>query len=807
MTNKNIQDVYPLSAAQEGILFHSAYAPGTGVYVTQMSCGFRNLNVAALEQAWQEVTDRHSILRTAFVWENLKRPLQVVGLQVRPQWERGNWRGLSTKEQEERLETYLIEDRRRGFNLSKAPLMRLSLFELDEASFYFVWSHHHLILDGWSIFLIFKEVRTLYETLCRGEKLKLAPARPYRDYIAWLQQQDLSQAKAFWQKMLSGGCAPLNLGKEPAANNLIGEEETHEESWVRLTAAETADLQALARPSQLTLNTLVQGAWALVLSHCSGQKDVSFGVTGSGRPADLEGIESMAGLFINILPTRVRVSPESTLLPWLKNLQEQQAAMRHYDYSPLTEIQRWVEVRPGQPLFESILTWQNYPIDNSLREQSIALEVSNVRHYARNNYPLTLIASPRNQLILQLKHDPRRFEIATINRLRGSLEALLRGLAAQSGATLGELDEYLDRAELNLQISQEKEHEEATFQKFKRARPKKTSFTQGKLFRTEYLSPDQTLPLIILPTVDDVSPVNWAAGNRDLIESEFLKHGAILFRGFPLKSIPEFEQFASALCLELYGEYGDLPRAEVGGRVYGSTPYPHDQPILFHNESSHLHRWPAKICFFCVTAASAGGETPIVDCRKVFQSLDPEISERFRQKGIMYVRNFVDGLDVNWQSFFRTNDKSAVEQRCREMSISYEWTDSNGLRICRVSPAVIEHPRTRETVFFNQLQLHHPGCLDPAVRESLLSVFREEELPRNAFYGDGSRIEDRVMEEIGRLYHELSVSFPWRAGDVLLLDNMLTAHGRNPFAGEREIVVTMGEMVTADEFETNPVLQ
>ena len=803
MTRKNIEDVYPLSAAQEGILFHSLYAPGTGVYVTQMSCRFRRLNVAALEQAWQEVTERHSILRTAFVWENLKRPLQVVGRQVRPQWERRDWRGLSTQEQEARLEAYLLEDRRRGFQLSRAPLMRLSLFELDEASVYFVWSHHHLILDGWSIFLIFKEVRALYEALCRGEQLELEPARPYKDYIAWLQRQDLSEAKAFWQKMLAGAPPPAGLAREQTADSPAGDEESHEESWVRLSAAETAALQALARPSQLTLNTLVQGAWALALSHCSGREEVGFGVTVSGRPADLEGVESMAGLFINVLPMRARVSPESPLLPWLKELQERQAEMRQYDYSPLAEIQRWVDARPGVPLFESILTWQNYPIDDSLREQSVGLEVSNVRHHARNNYPLTLIASPRAQLVLQLKHDRRRFEPAAIGRLRESLEALLRGPVAQPGATLGGLKEYLGRAERSRQASQQREHEEATFQKFKKARPKKIPLTEGKLFKTEYLRPGQALPLVLLPAVEDVNPAHWAEGNREFIESELLKHGAILFRGFPLKSIPEFERFASALCPNLFGEYGDLPRAEVGGKVYGSTPYPPDQAILFHNESSHLHRWPTKICFFCVTAAAEGGETPIVDCRKIFRSLDPEIGERFRRKGIMYVRNFVDGLDVSWQTFFRTADKAAVEQQCRQMAIACEWTEGDGLRTRRVSPAVFEHPRTRETVFFNQLQLHHPGCLDPSVRESLLSVFREAELPRNVFYGDGSPIEDHVMEQLGRLYLQTSVSFPWRAGDVLLLDNMLTAHGRNPYVGEREIVVAMGEMITSDELVTH----
>jgi alpha-ketoglutarate-dependent taurine dioxygenase len=233
----------------------------------------------------------------------------------------------------------------------------------------------------------------------------------------------------------------------------------------------------------------------------------------------------------------------------------------------------------------------------------------------------------------------------------------------------------------------------------------------------------------------------------------------------------------------------------MGGKVYGSTPYPADETILFHNESSHMHRWPMLIWFYCVKAATAGGESPIIDCRRIYRSLDPRVRERFEQKGLMYVRNFTDGLDVSWQKFFQTADKSAVEDYCRRAGIDFEWKGNNGLRTRQLCPAVVRHPQTGELAFFNQLQLHHVACLTPAVRESLLSMMPEEDLPRNVYYGDGTVIEDSVMAELGELYRRLCVSFPWRERDVLMLNNMLVAHSRNPFVGERKIVVALGNLV------------
>jgi alpha-ketoglutarate-dependent taurine dioxygenase len=293
--------------------------------------------------------------------------------------------------------------------------------------------------------------------------------------------------------------------------------------------------------------------------------------------------------------------------------------------------------------------------------------------------------------------------------------------------------------------------------------------------------------------LEDVDLVSWVESSRPRIEDWRKRHGALLFRGFGLRSVEEFERLAEAICPTLFAEYGDLPKEEDGEKVYHSTPYPEDKTILFHNESSHTHRWPLQQFFFSQIAAQEGGETPIVDCRKIYDRLPPEIRDPFERLGLLYVRNFTEGLDVSWQAFFKTSKREQVERFCAEAGIDYEWTDK-GLRTRQRAPAVTTHPTTGEKLFFNQIQLHHVSCLDPEMRASLESVFGLEDLPRNVYYGDGSVIEDETVQAILDLYWQEAVSFPWQEGDVLMVDNMLTAHARNPFRGPRKIVVAMGDL-------------
>jgi alpha-ketoglutarate-dependent taurine dioxygenase len=276
------------------------------------------------------------------------------------------------------------------------------------------------------------------------------------------------------------------------------------------------------------------------------------------------------------------------------------------------------------------------------------------------------------------------------------------------------------------------------------------------------------LPLVIEPTVEGVNLLALVATNLELIQSSLLKHGAVLFRNFNSKTMDEFEQLIRDVSGELI-EYSDQtsPRHKVSGNIYTSTDYPDSQRIFLHNENSYASTWPLKIFFFCMTPPLHGGETPIADVRKVYRRISPHIRERFTQKGWMLVRNFGDGFGLSWQTVFQTTEKQKVNEFCRRAGIETEWKEGERLKTRQVRQAIAQHPQTGEMVWFN--------------------------LPYNTYYGDGSPIEAAVLEELREAYWEESVAFPWQEGDILMVDNMLTAHGRNPYTGPRKIVVGMSE--------------
>jgi alpha-ketoglutarate-dependent taurine dioxygenase len=310
------------------------------------------------------------------------------------------------------------------------------------------------------------------------------------------------------------------------------------------------------------------------------------------------------------------------------------------------------------------------------------------------------------------------------------------------------------------------------------------------------------LPLAIRPAADGVALAEWAAVHRDEVDSYLDRHGAVLFRGFDISDVDDFESVANALVPDLFAEYGDLPPESASARVYGSTPYPPDKMILFHNESAHLPTWPLRQFFFCVVPAQERGETPILDCRLVCELLDQQLIDEFEQKGLVYVRNFAEGFDVPWQDFFKTSDRAKVERVCAESGIEYEWTPV-GLRLRQHSPAVTRHPRTGERLFFNQIQLHHVACLDPETRDSLRALFAEDDMPRNVYFGDGTLIPDDVLDRIGVIYEEACVEFSWERGDMLAVDNMIVAHARRPYVGPRKMLVAMGQMVGSEQAAAN----
>ena len=414
-TTEDIEDIYELSPMQQGMLFHTLYAPGSGVYFEQSSMPIRGVNVPAFERAWQEVINRHPVLRTSFYWEDLEKPLQVVHRNAELPLDQQDWRGVSASDREWLLSSYLQANRSRGFDLAESPLLRLSLLRLSEDTYQFVLNFHHILLDGWSKDLIMKEVFTCYEAFCWGRDCQLASPRPYGEYIAWLQQQDLTEAEAYWRNVLKGFNEPTRLGAGRAKVSDVVKEEFGEVE-TRLPKSITTSLLNLAREQQLTLNAIVQGAWGLLLSRYTAQEDILFGTIVSGRPPQLQGVESMVGLFINALPVRLRVSPESTVTAYLKQLQKQQAQMRQYEYSPLLRVQGWSELSKGVPLFDSLLVFENYPGSSAPAQTETPAEVS-ISYFERTNYPLTIMIAPGAEIWLKILYSKRQFDDPAIDRM------------------------------------------------------------------------------------------------------------------------------------------------------------------------------------------------------------------------------------------------------------------------------------------------------------------------------------------------------------------------------------------------------
>jgi amino acid adenylation domain-containing protein len=427
------------------MIYHTLYAPASGVFLNQLVCVFEgDFDSRLLVRAWETVAALHPVLRTSFIWEGLEEPLQLSFERVAVPYEEHDRRGLKASEQEALTETYLAAARQSGFNISAAPLMRLAFMRLTDESYQCVWNFHQLLLDGWSVSMLLEEVLAVYDSLKQGRSISLPERAPYAGYLAWLERQDKEGARVFWQSYLAGITSPTPLVKD----RTVAGPEMFSGTWgrrsCRLTFEETDALTSFAAEHQLTLNTLVQGAWALLLSRYGGEKTVVFGQVVSGRPAELPGSDSMLGLFINTLPVRIEVPPNTSPAAWLKGLQRDNVELRKYEYSSLMSIQQWSHVPRGVPLFESILVFENYPVGEALKQYDGDFGIRAVRSLEQTNYPLTLVVVPGAELSLEIIYSEAMFDAQTIERMLLHVRTLLGGLADNSSSDLKELTPLTD---------------------------------------------------------------------------------------------------------------------------------------------------------------------------------------------------------------------------------------------------------------------------------------------------------------------------------------------------------------------------
>ncbi len=790
----------PLSLAQQRLWFLDQLEPESAFYNISRAIRLKGaLDYQALRRAITEIVHRHESLRTSFGEDGV--PFQRVNA-ISPTVVNL----LDMSELSESLRD--LEARRCGsevmlmpFNLSTDILLRVCLFRLGESDQVLVLTMHHIAADGWSLAILFRELTELYGAFVEGKPSSLG-ALPiqYGDFAVWqrqwLQGAALETLISYWKKQLSGAPLVLNLPQDrsrPAVQSFRG-------AYRRFKIpAELSDrLKGLSRSESATIFMTCLATFQLLLSRYAGQEDLIVGTDVANR--NRVETEELIGFFTNLLPLRTDLSGNPVFTELLRRVRE--TTLEAYAHQELPFDKLVEEIGPPRdlsrnPLVQVLLVMQNQP---AYQLEMPGLELSQFElPLESSRFDLVLFLADSDDGLDGLwLYNPDLFESASIIRMSIHFERLLTAIVNDPAARLNSL-EFLTDEEASIKSMEKKGREETKISRLRKVRRRGVDLSQIRGVKTEYFDVERPLPLIVKPDVEEIHLVEWTSINREFIETNLLRHGAILFRGFSVDSVAQFERFAAAVCPNLFGEYGDLPREELGGKVYGSTPYPADETILFHNESSHMHRWPMLIWFYCVKAAAQGGESPIIDCRRIYEQMDPGIRKQFEDKGLRYVRNFTDGLDVSWQSFFHSSDRATVEEYCREAGIEFEWKNGDGLRTRQLCPAALHHPQTGEMVFFNQIQLHHISCLAPEVRESLLSIVPEEDLPRNVYYGDGSRIDDSVMEYLADLYQKLSVSFPWQKQDILMVNNMLVAHSRNPFVGERKIVVALGNLVSQQQ--------
>lgn len=515
-------------------------------------------------------------------------------------------------------------------------------------------------------------------------------------------------------------------------------------------------------------------------------------VFSSNRKGENE--EKLIGFFLNNLILRNDLSGDPSFLQLIrrvKNTALNAYANQDVPFERVMEQVNFDRQQVQSPLTQVVFGLRNQPIRSFELPVLTMHQLDIYRGAAKFEIEMQLVNTEEG-ISGFLEYNANLFKEIKIKEMSDEFHKITELLANQPNYGIKEIVNKLIEQEEMLKNMERKKMDALKRKKLLNMKTKKVKLsTMGLDLKIER---EHGFPLIVKPDIQDLDQVKWLQSKKEEIEELLAKYGMVRMRGFTIRSSEEFQELVQALTDELL-EYKErsTPRNLISGRIYTSTEYPEDQHIPLHNENSYSNIWPQKIWFLCHTAPKEGGETPIGDNRKVYKLIDPEIREAFEHRKVMYVRNYGIGLDLPWQQAFQTEDKNEVEAYCKQQNIKFEWLDQNRLRTHQVRQAVIVHPKTGENIWFNQVHLFHVSNLQKNIRDSLLAVIKEEDLPRNAFYGDGGQIEQEVLEAIRKAYNQVEVSFPWGKGDIMMLDNMIMTHGRAPFKGNRKIMVSMSD--------------
>ncbi|HEX4962825.1 MAG TPA: non-ribosomal peptide synthase/polyketide synthase [Thermoanaerobaculia bacterium] len=788
----------PLSFAQQRQWFVAQLDPNPSLHTLPRALHLKGrLDLVALQAALCEIARRHESLRTTFpAVEGL--PVQVISPAASLALPIVDVSSLPAAEGRRLALGLAVEDARRPFDLACGPLLRVTVLRLGEAEHVALLAMHHIISDEWSLGVLVREISLLYRAFSQGEvsPLRELPIQ-YADFAAWqrdwLAGEVLEHQLSFWRERLAGAPSSLELPTDhprEAQRKFRGARRSF-----LLSEHLTDSMRGLARREGATLFMTLLAGFQVLLYRLTGEEDVVVGAPTAGRnQTELEGL---IGYFINPLALRTDLSGNPTFVELLRRVRRM--VLKAYAHQDVP-FERLVEEmapqrRPGRaPFFQVVFNFYNGPSPDlelpGLRVELLEVPSENAK------YDLTLYMGEQGgRLAGSLVYDAALFETGTIATLARQFEAVLERISNAPDLHLRKI-EILTETEEKERAMKKLEQQDLSLKKLMAVKRRAVS-TEGAV-RTGLLPAGKKLPLVVEPTLGDVDLAAWAEKNLELIEEKLLEHGGILFRGFGLRSLADFDRATATLCPERVNYFeGSSPRLVLGDNVYTSTEYPPELFVSLHNELSYAHKWPRKILFFCAVEPQVGGETPIADSREIFARIAPAVRQRFVEKGVRYVRNLHGsrGAGLSWQTVFETSHPAAVESYCREGGIEFHWREDGRLWTSQNRPAAVRHPKTDEMLWFNQAHQFHPSNLGEEEARALLAVSDEADLPINAFYSDGTSFEPEALQEVRNAYDQATVKFPWRQGDLLLLDNMLAAHGRMPFSGPRRIAVAMGETV------------
>lgn len=780
-----------------------------------------NLNCDALRKSFIIIMERHAILRSRFIdADGIPRQQVLDCAAIRENGEVAfeiPCRDAVEEDENNVILEVLREEQQRKFKLDSGRLLFARLLRFSSEHYVLIVNMHHIVADGWSIGNFMAELSTIYDAISDYSNLKNYSlpelSAQYVDFAlwqeAWLQTDESARQLSYWRTQLAD-LPPLSLH----TSNPRPTQKTYNGATANLQFSHSMVMQlnTIAREQQTTLFSVLLTIFAVTLNRQCGADDIAIGTSVSSRNFPI--LEPLIGLFLNQIVVRTDLSLNPSLGELVCATGEIVRQGLESKDVPFDQVVQACSVKRDSsrsPLFDVLLTLQNTPEGNGhLPEINIEpIEIDVVSAKFDLSWFFNESADGLEGILV---YNCGIFNAELITPLINDFRYVSECLVSQPEMLLSDIEAGVKVLKVDATMpspAKDREPANATSRpptervsKYRRRKRKAVNLadikpvTEGPMMMPE-CNGRQNGPYLIQPALDHVNIAEWLEANMSRVREILNKYGSVLLRGFNLSTIEPFERILNVVCSEVIQGYGDLPEEKGSRKVYGSTPYPENKMILYHSESSHLRSWPTTQFFACVQASDTGGETPIVDTRQIYQRLEPDICKRFEEKGLLYVRNFILGLDVRWQDFYKTDDRHVAEQKIKQGGGQHRWMSDGTLFTERCAQAIDTHPLTGEKIFFNQIMLHHPYYLNKTERDALLTLYGEEKrLPRTVQYGDGSDIESDVLGHLLELYEDEAVDFVWQNGDMLICDNMLVAHARRPFTGARKIIVGMGDPIS-----------